>query len=74
MAITQTDIDRLDAAITSAELEVEFSDGRRVKYKSTSELMAARAHAVDVLASQAPSGRGSGGIFRFRFTTTRGGL
>ncbi len=43
MAWTQTDIDRLDAAIASGELTVQHSDGRRITYRSIGELKAARA-------------------------------
>lgn len=48
MALTQTDLDALDAAIVSAELEVKL-EGRLVKYKSTDELLKARAYAAGVV-------------------------
>jgi hypothetical protein len=69
MALSQTDLDALDAAIAASELEVQI-DGRRVKYRSTAELLQARAHVSGVLAASATSGRTGG--FRFRFTTSRG--
>jgi hypothetical protein len=69
MALTQTDLDNLDSAIASSELEVEV-DGRRVKYRSTAELLAARKHVASVILSASPSTRTGG--FRFRFTTSRG--
>jgi hypothetical protein len=69
MALSQTDLDTLDSAIASSELEVEL-DGRRVKYRSTTELLAARAHVAGVLKAAAPQART--GNFRFRFTTSRG--
>jgi hypothetical protein len=69
MAISQSDIDALDAAIVSGALSVEF-DGRRITYQNTAQLIAARAHAVQVV---------NGGvrrtvpyIFGYRFTTSRG--
>ncbi len=70
MALTQSDLDRLNAAITSSELEVEFGDGRRVRYRSMSELQAAYDHAVRVIAQQqaAQAGRRTG---YFTFTTGR---
>ncbi|WP_119157438.1 phage head-tail joining protein [Caldimonas tepidiphila] len=70
MALSQSDLDSLDAAIASSELEVEL-DGRRIRYRSITELQAARAHVANVLAAQAP-GRRAGGAFRFNFTTSRG--
>ena len=48
MALSQTDLDALDTAIASAELEVEI-EGRRVKYRSTNELLRARQHVSDVI-------------------------
>lgn len=52
MAITQTDVDTLDLAIVSGELKVRL-DGREVTYHSKAELLAARAHAVSVIAVSA---------------------
>lgn len=69
MALSQTDLDTLDSAIASSELEVEL-DGRRVKYRSTTELLAARAHVAGVLKTAAAVTRS--GNYRFRFTTLRG--
>lgn len=43
MGWTQTDIDRIDAALASGELVVQHSDGRRITYRSVEELKAARA-------------------------------
>jgi hypothetical protein len=68
MALSKTDLDNLDSAIASNELEVEF-DGRKVKYRSTAELLAARAHVAGVLQAGAPAGAKR---FQFRFTTSRG--
>ena len=69
MALTQTDLDRLDSAIARSELEVQL-DGRRIKYRSVDELMAARAHVAAVLARA--SGSRSGATFRYSFKTARG--
>jgi hypothetical protein len=69
MALTQTDIDNLDAAIAAAELEVEI-DGKRVKYRSMSDLKYARAHAVEVVQRAATTRSRSS--YRFNFTTQRG--
>lgn len=67
MALTQTDLNNLDAAIATSELEVEI-DGKRVKYRSTSELLAARRHVASVLSAQSTNRS----AYRFRFTTGRG--
>lgn len=68
MALTQTDLDALDAAIAASELEVEI-DGRRVKYRSTSELLKARSHVSDMVGAASRSTRRS--AFRFTFTSQR---
>jgi hypothetical protein len=69
MAISQSDIDALDAAIVSGALSVEF-DGRRITYQNTAQLIAARAHAVQVTSGSVR--RTVPYIFGFRFTTSRG--
>ena len=55
MALTTADLDRLDTAIASSELEVEV-DGRRIRYRSMSELQSARAHVAGVLSSTVAGG------------------
>lgn len=70
MALSQTDLDALDLAIASSELEVQL-EGRRVKYRSTDELLKARAHIAELL-NAASAGGASRSAFRFRFTTLRG--
>lgn len=55
MALSSTDLDRLDAAIATSELEVEV-DGQRVRYRSVAELIAARAHVSTVLSGSGASG------------------
>lgn len=67
MALTQNDLDALDRAIATSELEVEM-DGRRVKYRSTADLLTAREHVAGVIKSTAPRRT----VFRFNFTTSRG--
>jgi len=69
MAVTQSDIDRLDAAIASSELRVEI-DGRSVTYRSIDEMLQARRHLAGVVAASSPSGGRR--AFQFRFTTARG--
>jgi hypothetical protein len=39
MAWVQTDIDALKASIATGALEVEYADGRRVKYRSLTEMI-----------------------------------
>jgi hypothetical protein len=67
MAYTQADLDALDAAIASSQLEVQYGD-RRVKFRSTAELLQARQHVAAQLA--ATGGRRSHS--RFTFATARG--
>lgn len=72
MALTQTDLDNLDAAIAAAELTVEVN-GRRVTYRSTADLIRARQHVADTLAAGTTQGSVSRrGTFAVRFTTARG--
>ena len=68
MALTSQDIDNLDAAIATGELEVEVN-GRRVKYRSISELKAAREHVASVL--QQGAGTTRRGVYRVNFSTSR---
>jgi hypothetical protein len=76
MAYTQADLDRLDRAIASGELSVW--DGHvRVEYRTMSELMTAREHiAQQIRSQQVQQSTGqparTGGIWRARFTTSRG--
>ena len=69
MALTQTDLDALDTAIASSELEVQL-EGRRVKYRSTDELLKARQHVAQVLAVASGQQRAT---YRYNITTQRGG-
>lgn len=68
MALTSQDIDNLDAAIATGELEVEVN-GRRVKYRSISELKAAREHVAGVLQRDSSAPRRA--AFRVNFSTSR---
>lgn len=68
MALTPQDIDNLDTAIATGELEVEVN-GRRVKYRSISELKAAREHVASVLQQAAGSSRAA--AYRVNFSTSR---
>jgi len=68
MALTKTDLDNIDAAIATGELEVEFN-GRRVKYRSVTELMAARAHVASVVS--ASSSARPQAAYRVNFSTSR---
>lgn len=50
MAISQADVDNLEAALASGELTVE-QDGRRVTYRSVAEIKAALGYAREQLAA-----------------------
>lgn len=52
MSLSQSDVDRLDAAIATSVLEVEV-DGQRVRYRTIEELRQARAHTAAVIAEAA---------------------
>jgi hypothetical protein len=70
MAYTQSDLDNLDAAIASGHLTVRV-EGRWIEYRSLPELMQARAHVANQMTA-ATAGTERRGVFRFRFTTSRG--
>ena len=44
MAFTQDDLDAISEAIATGELEVQFADGKRVRYRSVEQLMKAKQH------------------------------
>jgi hypothetical protein len=69
MALTQTDLDALDVAIASSELEVRL-EGRAVTYRSMTELLQARAHVASVIAAGSATTRRSN--YGFQFVTQRG--
>lgn len=66
MALSQTDLDALDIAIASSELEVQL-EGRRIKYRSTDELLKARAYIAGLLA-----GAKRTTSYHYNMTTQRG--
>ena len=72
MALSQSDLDRLDTAIATTELEVEV-DGQRVRYRSIAELRAAREHVASVIATGSGGTARRTGAFRFSFATQREG-
>lgn len=49
MALAQADLDRLEAALASGELRVEY-DGRRVEFRTVADLKAAIAYVREQLA------------------------
>jgi hypothetical protein len=71
MALTQADLDALDRAIASSELEVE-QDGKRVRYASFSDLKARREFVSGLLATSGSGAPRATGSFQFDFTTRRG--
>lgn len=69
MALSSTDLDKLDAAIAQGALTVEFN-GRRMTYRSVDELLAARAHVAAQIAAAEATRKGA--TKRYTFTTLRG--
>lgn len=70
MPYTQADLDRLDAAIASEELEVEV-DGIRTRYRSMDDLMRARAHIESKIIVASPPGARAPATRYFRFAGSR---
>lgn len=64
MAWTQADIDALDEALKDPTSEVSFSDGRKHKYRSISEIIQARNLAAKSLA--ASNGKSRAALVDFR--------
>lgn len=64
MALSQTDLDALDAAIAGAELTVTV-DGKSVTYRSINELRRAREHVAGVISAASGTRRTA-----FYFTPT----
>lgn len=69
MALTQSDLDNVNAAIASGELRATVN-GRTVEYRSIADLLKARA-TIEADIAKATSGRG-GGSWRYTFSTLRG--
>lgn len=68
MAVTQADIDRLNAAIRSGEQTVSYN-GRSVTFRSVEQLIKARDDAMAELAASRPGRRR---LYSFQFKTLRG--
>lgn len=56
MALTQTDIDRLEAAIASPEKSVTLSDGRRVEWRTVDEFKAQLAYVKEQVDAASAAG------------------
>lgn len=56
MAYSQKDVDRIDRAIATGQLEVEYAD-RKVRYRSVRELREAKSEIVKELEANAPRSR-----------------
>lgn len=57
MALTQSDVDAIKAAIASGVSRVKFADGREVEYRSTSDMMTALALAQNEVAGSSGGNR-----------------
>ena len=55
MALSQTDLDNLEAALASGELSVEY-EGRRVTFRSVDDLSRSIAYVKNALAAAAAGG------------------
>ena len=64
MAVTQADVDALDAAIATGALRVRYADGREVTYRSLAEMREIRG----MLVAQVSGSSGSA----FRRTSVAG--
>lgn len=72
MAFTQTDLDNINAAIATGEMSVEVN-GRKVVYRSMSDLLKARTTiASDLSGAQAIVNGARRGSYRVTFATHRG--
>jgi hypothetical protein len=71
MAYQQSDLDRLDAAISSGVRSVTFADGRRTEYQNLDQLLAARKVVAAQLSMQDTS---KGAVVRRRVPYYRSGL
>lgn len=70
MAYTQADLDRIEAAIASEELEVEV-DGQRTRYQSIDQLLKAREFIAGQLQLAAPVTQRAPATMYFRMGTAR---
>jgi hypothetical protein len=71
MALTQTDLENLQSAMASGELEVEY-DGRRVRFASAADIEQRIRYVQGVLSVGAGGTSRPTGAFRFDFNTQRG--
>lgn len=71
MAFTSADLAAVDSAIASGELTVEVN-GKRITYRSFTELESARRLIVGELAGTAGTSGTRRGAYRVTFTTARG--
>jgi hypothetical protein len=71
MAWTQSDLDRIDAAIASGVRKVTFADGRQTEYHDLNAMMAARRVVATQLKMAAES---TSGAIRRRFAAYRSGV
>ncbi|MFZ3484201.1 phage head-tail joining protein [Sphingomonas sp. 3-13AW] len=71
MAYQQSDLDRLDAAISSGVRSVTFADGRRTEYQNLDQLLAARKVVATQLSMQETA---KGAVVRRRVPYYRSGL
>ena len=67
MAFTETDLNAIDRAIATGELEVAYAD-RRVRYRSIAELKKARA----LIAKDVAAENGNRPSRQYRVTTCKG--
>jgi len=58
MAYTQSDIDRIDAAIAKGVSSVTLESGERIDYRSVSALIRARDHIASRLSKRRPRAYG----------------
>jgi hypothetical protein len=54
MAFSSADVDAIDRAIASGVLKVRFSDGRQVDYRTTDDLLKARAFVAGAVPQSNP--------------------
>ena len=73
MALTTADLEAIDRAIATGELEVEY-DGMRRRMRSIQDLQQARAHVAAVLTANAGAAQSSRAavVYQPTFTTMRG--
>lgn len=68
----QTQIDKLNLAMSNDELEIEDADGYKIKYKSNTEILKAIKHLQRLLVSVASSTSGKRRNMGFRISGGKG--